>query len=106
MTVTGCDDCPLKEGYWTEDVLEHLCAHPDAPENADTFVDAYMAGRPHRAAGQGAPDWCPLRKGPLTIALVGAADPMAALVDEVRAHCDANECGCGTLYSALRKVRP
>lgn len=60
---TGCEDCPLAgyEGYW--------CAHPEAQRQLD---DAALPG------------WCPLRKGPLTVALEGG-DAMT-LLKAARAH--------------------
>lgn len=69
MIVTGCDDCPLHE--YDQDTCQH-------PEGAHREVPRY---------GNPAPDWCPLRKAPLTIALKG----VAAEVDELGPHCGAEE---------------
>ncbi len=58
MIVTGCEDCPLAHlrRRWRETYRE--CGHPAV---VDDERDVYDMTTP--------PDWCPLRKEPLTIAL-------------------------------------
>lgn len=67
MTVTGCDECPLFEAG--EDA--ERCRHPGAPEPAIVACTAgEIRGGIFVPASWPAPDWCPLREAPLTIALV------------------------------------
>lgn len=58
MTVTGCDDCPLLSDHW--------CTHPGPGVVAAEWVTPLGGEREAPPPG-----WCPLRKGPLTIALEG-----------------------------------
>lgn len=62
--VAGCDDCCLRFESW--------CHHPGCDEDAslgDTHVMLFTL-----EPGQ-SPDWCPLRKGPLTVQLKGVPCP-------------------------------
>lgn len=62
MKVTGCDDCPLYDNDTSG------CNHPDDVENWTPF-------RIDNLGRTITPDWCPLRKGPLTVALEGVPCP-------------------------------
>lgn len=57
MKVNGCNDCPL-HFYDIDYSMEHLCVHPDLEQLQikDKEMDSY-------------PEWCPLKKEPLTISL-------------------------------------
>jgi len=57
--VTGCADCPMR--YDGEAGVE--CSHPDAPEGVDNYI-TYDVN-----INAITPDWCPLRKAPLLVAL-------------------------------------
>ncbi len=58
--VTGCADCPLREVYDGYGPQCHV-----APRDADGELPEGPGGE----VGEGSPDWCPLRKGPITIRL-------------------------------------
>ena len=62
MTVTGCDDCPLK-GTNTESESSYGCSHPDLG------VGEKWPSRPIHNPLE-TPSWCPLRAADLLVHLV------------------------------------
>ena len=50
--VKGCDDCPLKCNDFSGNIV---CFHPDQFERTSPVVN---------------PEWCPLKKDPITITLI------------------------------------
>lgn len=58
--VTGCSDCPFQERY-AGDFGEYCHIQNDLPGNDH---NVYTGDNQ-----DGAPDWCPLRNGPITIRL-------------------------------------
>lgn len=54
----SCVPCPMWDGEWA------ACQAPGAPRNSDTSRNS-----DNGYADGDVPDWCPLRKGPITIRL-------------------------------------
>jgi hypothetical protein len=55
--VRACANCPM---HYDDEAIHTICQHPDA-------ADAAGRGRGTPPASETAPEWCPLRKGPLLI---------------------------------------